>query len=101
MGHVFARAGVLGMSPPWYKSRSYRARAVREPRVLLQEFGLHLPPHVAINVHDSTADLRYSLLLYIIAFLCASNSIVIFVTFFGSRCICAHFALLRSFARLT
>lgn len=50
---------MLGMSPPWYKSRSYRARAVREPRPLLQEFGLTLPPHVSINVHDSTADLRY------------------------------------------
>ena len=23
---------ILGMSPPWYKSREFRARAVREPR---------------------------------------------------------------------
>ena len=51
---------ILGLSPPWYKSREYRARAVREPRAMLADsFGLHVPPHVAIRVFDSTADLRY------------------------------------------
>ncbi len=30
---------VLGLPPSWYKSREYRARAVREPRAVLREFG--------------------------------------------------------------
>lgn len=50
---------VLGMSPHWYRSRAYRARAVRDPRGLLAEFGTVLPEGTAIRVHDSTADLRY------------------------------------------
>ena len=41
-----------------YKSRSYRARAVREPRAVLREFGLKLPIEKRIIVHDSTADVR-------------------------------------------
>ncbi|WP_158639151.1 nitrile hydratase subunit alpha [Elioraea rosea] len=50
---------VLGRPPAWYKSRSYRARAVREPRAVLAEFGLSLPEIVEIRVHDSTAENRY------------------------------------------
>lgn len=50
---------VLGLPPAWYKSMPYRSRAVIEPRAVLQEFGLELPQHVAINVWDSTAELRY------------------------------------------
>ncbi|KAJ9508706.1 hypothetical protein QJQ45_027975 [Haematococcus lacustris] len=53
---------ILGMSPTWYKSREYRARAVREPRAVLAEFGTHLPPEMAVAVHDSTADNRYMVL---------------------------------------
>lgn len=55
---------LLGLSPKWYKSRSYRARAVREPRAMLKDsFGLELSPHEwNIRVHDSTADLRYIVL---------------------------------------
>eukprot|EP00929_Paragymnodinium_shiwhaense_P028605 TRINITY_DN16557_c0_g1_i1.p1 TRINITY_DN16557_c0_g1~~TRINITY_DN16557_c0_g1_i1.p1 ORF type:complete len:486 (-),score=68.20 TRINITY_DN16557_c0_g1_i1:360-1817(-) len=54
---------ILGLPPPWYKSREYRARAVRQPRKLLAEsFGLNLPEDVTIEVHDSTADLRYMVL---------------------------------------
>ena len=54
---------LLGPSPSWYKSRSYRARAVRQPRSLLRdEFGLELSEGVALRVHDSTADLRYMVL---------------------------------------
>ena len=54
---------ILGLSPPWYKSRVFRARAVREPRRLLsQEFALAIPDDVAVRVHDSTADLRYIVL---------------------------------------
>ena len=53
---------LLGLPPAWYKSRAYRSRAVREPRAVLSEFGLELPEHVAVRVHDSTADLRFLVL---------------------------------------
>ena len=53
---------LLGIPPEWYKSRNYRSRMVREPRAVLAEFGLHIPEHVAIRVHDSTADMRYLVL---------------------------------------
>ncbi len=53
---------VLGLPPDWYKSREYRARAVRQPRALLAEFGTMLPDDVEIRVHDSTAILRYLIL---------------------------------------
>ena len=51
--------GVLGMSPAWYKSTEYRARAVRDPRGVLAEFGTILPKEVDIKVWDSTSDRRY------------------------------------------
>lgn len=50
---------ILGMSPAWYKSSEYRARAVREPRAVLREFGVDLPEEVGVRVWDSTAELRY------------------------------------------
>lgn len=50
---------ILGMSPAWYKSAEYRARAVREPRKVLEEFGVRLADHVGVRVWDSTAELRY------------------------------------------
>ena len=53
---------ILGMSPGWYKSRSFRSRAVREPRKVLAEFGTALDDSVRVRVHDSTADLRYMVL---------------------------------------
>lgn len=53
---------LLGMSPAWYKSSSYRARVVREPRSVLAEFGVELPDEVDVRVHDSTAELRYMVL---------------------------------------
>ena len=53
---------LLGLPPDWYKSRSYRSRAVREPRRVLAEFGTVLDPGVEIRVHDSTADMRYMVL---------------------------------------
>jgi nitrile hydratase len=53
---------VLGLPPSWYKSREYRARAVREPRAVLQEFGTEIPDSVELRVHDSTADMRYLVL---------------------------------------
>jgi nitrile hydratase len=53
---------LLGIPPDWYKSIAYRSRAVREPRAVLDEFGLTLPADVAVRVHDSTADMRYLVL---------------------------------------
>lgn len=53
---------LLGMSPPWYKSAAYRARAVREPRAVLAEFGVDLPDETGLRVWDSTAELRYLVL---------------------------------------
>ena len=53
---------LLGIPPDWYKSRSYRSRAVREPRTVLAEFGTELAADVDIRVHDSTADMRYMVL---------------------------------------
>ena len=53
---------LLGIPPDWYKSRNYRSRMVREPRVVLAEFGLRVPDSVQIRVHDSTADMRYMVL---------------------------------------
>jgi nitrile hydratase len=49
----------LGLPPNWYKFPAYRARIVRDPRAVLREFGLDLPPAVEIRVWDSSADLRY------------------------------------------
>ncbi len=53
---------VLGMPPFWYKSAAYRARAVRDPRGLLREFGTVLPDNVKVRVVDSTADYRWMVL---------------------------------------
>lgn len=53
---------LLGMSPAWYKSKSYRSRIVREPRAVLAEFGVQLDDSVEVRVHDSTAELRYMVL---------------------------------------
>jgi nitrile hydratase len=53
---------LLGLPPEWYKSRPYRSRVVREPRKVLAEFGLRIPAHVRIRVHDSNADMRYMVL---------------------------------------
>jgi nitrile hydratase subunit alpha len=50
---------LLGPSPSWYKSFAYRSRAVREPREVLAEFGLLLPPATQIVVWDASADNRY------------------------------------------
>lgn len=50
---------LLGIPPAWYKSDAYRARAVREPRKVLAEFGVTLPSGTAVRVWDSTAEMRY------------------------------------------
>ena len=53
---------VLGFPPHWYKSSAYRARAVRDPRGVLAEWGTHIPAGVQIRVVDSTADYRWMVL---------------------------------------
>jgi nitrile hydratase alpha subunit len=53
---------ILGIPPAWYKRRDYRARAVREPRAVLREFGTELSDAMQVRVHDSNADLRYLVL---------------------------------------
>jgi nitrile hydratase alpha subunit len=53
---------VLGLPPDWYKLKPYRARAVREPRAVLAEFGTVIPDDVEIRVSDSTAQVRYLVL---------------------------------------
>jgi nitrile hydratase len=53
---------LLGPSPSWYKSFAYRSRAVREPREVLAEFGLLLPPATQIVVWDASAENRYLVL---------------------------------------
>lgn len=50
---------VLGLPPAWYKSAPYRARAVKDPRGVLAEFGVTLPASTEIRVWDSTAEVRY------------------------------------------
>lgn len=53
---------ILGQPPSWYISKAYRARTVREPAQVLEEFGLRLPETTAIAVHDSNADMRFLVL---------------------------------------
>ncbi len=50
---------LLGMPPNWYKMAAYRARAVRDPRGVLAEFGAAPGPEVGIRIWDSTAEIRY------------------------------------------
>ena len=50
---------VLGLPPGWYKSAAYRAKAVIDPRGVLADFGVALPPDTEIRVWDSTAEIRY------------------------------------------
>ena len=53
---------VLGLPPVWYKSAPYRSRAVLDPRGVLAEFAVKLPPETQIRVWDSTAEIRYLVL---------------------------------------
>lgn len=53
---------LLGLPPDWYKQKPYRARAVKEPRAVLAEFGTEIPSDVEIRVNDSTAMIRYLVL---------------------------------------
>ena len=53
---------VLGYPPFWFKSASYRARAVRDPRGVLAEWGTVLADRTEVRVVDSTADYRWMVL---------------------------------------
>jgi len=53
---------LLGPSPTWYKSTTYRSRVVRDPRGVLAEFGFALDPAVQINVWDASAESHYMVL---------------------------------------
>src|SRR3954468_5920585 len=52
----------LGLPPYWYKDPTFRARAVREPRAVLREFGVELPDATEIRVWDSSAQIRWFVL---------------------------------------
>ena len=53
---------LLGLPPRWYKDPAYRSRVVREPRAVLREFGLEVPAEKALQVWDSSAEVRYLVL---------------------------------------
>src|SRR5262247_2858646 len=53
---------VLGLPPTWYKMPPYRSRAASEPRALLREMGLDIPPARELRVWDSSAEMRYKVL---------------------------------------
>jgi nitrile hydratase len=53
---------VLGLPPVWYKSAPYRARAVIDPRGVLNELGVSVPEGREVRVWDSTAEIRYMVL---------------------------------------
>ncbi|HEY0745858.1 MAG TPA: nitrile hydratase subunit alpha [Steroidobacteraceae bacterium] len=53
---------VLGLPPTWYKSAPYRARAVKDPRGVLRDFGVELHASTQIRIWDSTAEVRYLVL---------------------------------------
>lgn len=50
---------VLGLPPYWYKDPTFRSRAAREPRAVLDEFGLPVPADIEIKVWDSSAQIRW------------------------------------------
>jgi nitrile hydratase subunit alpha len=53
---------ILGLPPVWYKSAPYRSRAVKDPRGVLNDFGISLPKDTEVRVWDSTAETRFIVL---------------------------------------
>lgn len=53
---------LLGLPPRWYKDPAYRSRIVREPRAVLEEFGVSLAESTSVQVWDSSAEVRYLVL---------------------------------------
>ncbi|MEH6526476.1 MAG: nitrile hydratase subunit alpha [Sneathiella sp.] len=52
----------LGLPPVWYKAAPYRAKVVKDPRGVLDDFGVSIPESTEIRVWDSNAELRYLVL---------------------------------------
>lgn len=50
---------VLGLPPYWFKDPTFRARAIREPRKVLAEFGLDIPASTDVRVWDTSAQIRW------------------------------------------
>jgi nitrile hydratase len=50
---------ILGLPPVWYKSAPYRSRTVIDPKGVLADFGVALPPGTDIRIWDSTAETRF------------------------------------------
>lgn len=50
---------LLGLPPYWFKDPAFRARIVREPREVLQEFDVDLDPSTKIEIWDSSAQIRF------------------------------------------
>ena len=50
---------VLGLPPYWYKDPVFRARAAREPRVVLAELGVPIPDDTEVRVWDSSGHSRW------------------------------------------
>ena len=53
---------VVGLPPYWFKDPTFRARAIREPRKVLQEFGLSVSESVEVKVWDTSAQIRWFVL---------------------------------------
>lgn len=53
---------VLGLPPYWFKDPTFRARAIREPRQVLKEFGLDISDSVEVRVWDTSAQIRWFVL---------------------------------------
>lgn len=53
---------VLGLPPYWFKDPTFRARAIREPRKVLKEFGLDVSESVEVKVWDTSAQIRWFVL---------------------------------------
>ncbi|MEC7738380.1 MAG: nitrile hydratase subunit alpha [Cyanobacteriota bacterium] len=49
----------LGLPPYWFKDPTFRARAAREPRTVLSEFGLNLDDSTEVRVWDSSGQIRW------------------------------------------
>lgn len=50
---------LLGLPPYWFKDPVFRARAIKEPRKVLAEFGLNLDESIEVRVWDSSAQIRW------------------------------------------
>ncbi len=53
---------LLGLPPVWYKSASYRAQAVVDPRGVMRQFGTEVAERKEVRVWDSTSEMRYLVL---------------------------------------